>query len=336
MALLSFNDKGIYCKQADVYIDPWRPVKKALITHAHADHARPGSKSYLAQFDSVAIMRYRLAEDIEVQGVAYGEMIKINGVSFSFHPAGHIPGSAQIRAEYKGEIWVVSGDYKLGEDGISDPFQPVPCHHFVTESTFGLPVYSWKPQRLIFDEINDWWQQNQQEGKLSLLGAYSLGKAQRLINGLDSSLGPVFTHGAVENVNELLRAQNLALPQTVRVTPQTSKKELAGAMVVCPPAAMATPWARKLGRHSSGFCSGWMALRGARRRRAADRGFVLSDHADWQGLNQAVRDCGAENIYVTHGYQEIYARWLREECGLNAQAVKTLYEGDSPDSADQE
>lgn len=331
MPLLTFNNKGIYCAQADVYIDPWKPVKKALITHGHADHSRQGSKAYLAQNDSLPVMRYRLGDDINIQGVAYGEVVRINQVDFSFHPAGHIPGSSQIRVEYQNEIWVVSGDYKLEDDQLSAPFQPVPCHHFITESTFGLPVYTWKPQEIIFNEINDWWRQKAEEGKPCLLGGYSLGKAQRILQGLDSSIGKIYTHGAVENVNEVLRGQGISLPQTTLVTNEIKKAEYKGAMIVAPPSALGTTWARKFGPHSTGFCSGWMALRGARRRRAADRGFVLSDHADWQGLNQAVKDTGAENIYVTHGYKDIYARWLREELGLNAHPVDTLYEGESVD-----
>lgn len=329
MALLTFNDCGIYCRQANVYIDPWKPVKKALITHAHSDHARWGHQQYLTHFDSEPVMRHRLGNEIAVQTVDYGEVVTINGVHFSFHPAGHIPGSAQIRVEYKGEIWVVSGDYKLEDDGLSMAFQPVKCHHFITESTFGLPVYNWKPQPRVFNEINDWWQKNREEGRVSVLGGYALGKAQRILQGLDPSIGRIFTHGAVENTNEILRSQGIPLPDTELVSGEHKKTDFAGAMVVCPPSAIGTAWMRKFGKASTGFCSGWMALRGARRRRAADRGFVLSDHADWQGLNMAVKATQAENVYVTHGYKDIYAKWLRDEMGLNAQSVDTLYEGES-------
>ena len=326
MNLLVFNDRGIYCPVADVYIDPWKPVDKALITHAHADHARPGHAAYLCHKDTAPVMRYRLGDDIRVQTVEYGERIKQNGVIFSFYPAGHIPGSAQIRVEYKGEIWVVSGDYKLGEDGISAPFEPVRCHHFITESTFGLPVYTWDDQQQVFEEINAWWRQNQNEGRVSILAGYSLGKAQRILKGLNPSTGKIFTHGAVENTNEVLRKQGISLPDTILVTPEHKKGDFTGALVVCPPSAIGTAWMRKFGTVSTGFCSGWMRLRGARRRRAMDRGFILSDHADWPGLNQAVKETGAENIYVTHGYKDIYARWLRESMKLNAQPVDTLYE----------
>ncbi len=326
--LLVFNENGIYCPPADVYIDPWKPVKKALITHAHADHSRWGMEKYVAQEDSLPVMRHRLGEDIDVRGVPYGEIFSINGVKFSFHPAGHIPGSAQIRVEHKGEIWVASGDYKLEDDGLSARFQPVPCHHFITESTFALPVYTWRPQSEIFVEINNWWRKNLEEGKTSILAGYALGKAQRILRGLDVSIGKIYTHGAVENTNEILRKQGIELPDTELITKETKKADLKGSMVVCPPSAIGTPWSRKMTPYSTGFCSGWMALRGARRRRAADRGFVLSDHADWQGLNMAIQETEAENIYVTHGFQDIYAKWLREEMGLNAVAVKTFYEGD--------
>ncbi|MGB0176936.1 MAG: ligase-associated DNA damage response exonuclease, partial [Owenweeksia sp.] len=267
MSLLVFNDNGIYCPRADVYIDPWKPVEKALITHAHADHARAGHSSYLCHTDTAPVMKYRLGADISVQTVDYRSITKHNGVSFSFHPAGHIPGSAQIKVEYQGEIWVVSGDYKTEDDGLSAPFEPVKCHHFITESTFGLPVYTWDRQEDVFGEVNAWWRQNQLENRVSVIAGYSLGKAQRILRGIDPSIGKIFTHGAVENTNEVLRSQGIDLPETMLVTPEHKKTDFKGGMVVCPPSAIGTPWMRKFGSYSTGFCSGWMRLRGARRRR---------------------------------------------------------------------
>ena len=328
MSLLTFNKNGIYCKQADVYIDPWKPVKRALITHAHEDHSRSGHQSYLAHKGSETVMRLRLGADINLETVEFGEVKTINGVKFSFHPAGHIPGSAQIRAEYKGEIWVVSGDYKVQKDGISTPFEPVACQHFITESTFGLPIYKWEEQPVVMEEINQWWQSCKEKGKVAVIGAYSLGKAQRIINHVDQSIGRIFTHGAVENTNQALREGGMEIAPTTYVSDEFSKKDFAGNLVVCPPGALGSAWMKRLGPAETAFGSGWMALRGARRRRAADRGFVLSDHADWDGLNTAVLATGADNIYVTHGYQTAYTRWLVEEYGLNAVAVKTLYEGE--------
>lgn len=329
MSLLTFNENGIYCARADVYIDPWKPVNKAIITHAHADHARPGSASYMTHKDSVPIMRYRLGDQIRVDGVEYGATKLINGVEISLHPAGHIAGSAQVRVACKGEVWVVSGDYKLQAYPYARSFEPVSCHHFITESTFGLPVYRWPDQDEVFRDIREWWTQNREQGRVSVLGAYSLGKAQRIIAGLADSGWPIFTHGAVENSNEVLREQGLDIPLTTRVSDDVKRGDLAGSLVICPPSAIGSAWMRKLGKVSTGFCSGWMLLRGTRRRRAADRGFVLSDHADWPGLNEAVIATGAENIYVTHGYKDVFARWLREEHGLNASVVDTLYEGES-------
>ncbi len=326
MSLLIFNQNGIYCAQADVYIDPWKPVKRALITHAHADHSRIGMEHYLAHHDSVPVMKHRLGADINITGIGYGKFTVINGVQFSFYPAGHIPGSAQIRVEYKGEIWVVSGDYKVEDDGLSEAFQPVPCHSFITESTFGLPIYKWQPQVEVFNEVNSWWQKNINENKVSVIAGYSLGKAQRILQNLDASLGKIYTHGAVEATNEVLRTQGFSLPETELVTINHKKTDFKNSIVVCPPSAINTPWMKKMGTVSTAFCSGWMALRGARRRRAMDRGFVLSDHADWQGLITAVAATQAENVFVTHGYKDIFARYLREEKGLNAASVDTLYE----------
>lgn len=329
MPLIEFTDKGIYCPRAGVYLDPWQPVDKALITHGHADHARPGHGRYLATAAAAPVIRHRLGE-IAIETVSFGEKRSINGVSFSFHPAGHIPGSAQIRAEYKGEVWVFTGDYKTEPDGLSDPFEPLRCDTFITECTFGLPVFKWQPQDRVIDEINDWWRTNASEGRASVIGAYSLGKAQRVLAGIDSSIGPIFTHGAVENVNEVLRTQGLSLPDTRRVTPESGKKLFAGSLVVAPPSALGSAWMRRLGPASTAFASGWMMLRGVRRRRAADRGFVLSDHVDWNQLNDAVRATGAECVYVTHGYTSIFRRWLESQ-GYDARVVDTEYEGESLD-----
>ncbi len=332
MALLTFTAYGIYCPLADVYIDPWKPVDRALITHAHSDHSRWGMKRYVAHKDSVPVMRHRLGKDIRVNGVEYGERFSIRGVNISFHPAGHIIGSAQIRLEYQGEVWVVSGDYKLEDDGLSAAFEPVKCHTFITESTFGLPVYQWQPQAEVFAEINTWWAENAAQGKASLLSGYSLGKAQRILQGLDQSIGPVFTHGAVENVNEVLRGQGIALAPSRHVRligpDKQRRSDFQHALIIAPPGATDSTWAKRFQPASIGMVSGWMTLRGARRRRAADRGFILSDHADWQGLNQAIKDTGAETVFVTHGYSDLYAKWLREQ-GYDAQPIETKFEGET-------
>ena len=259
--VLTFTDRGVYCPRADVYIDPWKPVGRAIITHGHADHARPGMGHYLATKDAVPVLRHRLGE-IDVQGADYGEVTEINGAKFSFHPAGHVPGSAQVRVELGGEVWVVSGDYKLEKDGISAPFEPVACHSFITECTFGMPVFRWKDPALVMGEINRWWAANKDEGRFTLMGAYSLGKAQRVLAGLDTSIAPILTHGAVEATNKVLRAQGIALPETVQVTPETNPKDYPGAFVLAPPAALGSTWAGRFRPQSTGFASGWMALRG--------------------------------------------------------------------------
>jgi putative mRNA 3-end processing factor len=327
MPLLHFTEKGIYCAEADVYIDPWKPVGKALITHGHADHSRWGHQKYLAHAEAAPVIRHRLG-DIRLQTVDYGQKIVINGVKFSFHPAGHIPGSSQIRVEHKGEVWVASGDYKLEDDGLSQPFEPVKCHTFITESTFGLPVFRWQHQQEVFDEIKSWWMKNKNEGKTSVLIAYALGKAQRLIKGLEDAEGKIFTHGAVENINNVLRGQGVKLPETILPTADIPKSDYVGSLVVAPPSALATPWLRKFQPFSTAMASGWMALRGTRRRRAVDRGFILSDHADWYGLNKAVEATGAQTVIVTHGYTDIFSQWLNEK-GLRALTEKTEFEGET-------
>ena len=332
--LITFTDRGIYCPRADVYIDPWKPVARALITHGHADHARPGHAHYMCTQSAAPIMRHRLGE-ITLQTVQYGEVTCINGVDVSFHPAGHVIGSAQIRLAYKDEVWVVSGDYKTENDGISEPFEPVPCTHFITECTFGLLIFKWRPQADITRDINAWWARNQADGKTSMIGAYSLGKAQRILSMLDTHIGQVLTHGAIEVSNGILRKQGITLPDTLQVTPELDLKSHQGAMVLAPPTALGSKWARGFGPSSSGFASGWMRLRGVRRRRALDQGFVISDHADWTGLLDAIKNTSAENVYVTHGYTDIFARHLNG-IGYNAAIVETDFQGEAAQSEESE
>ncbi|MEQ8824690.1 MAG: ligase-associated DNA damage response exonuclease [Filomicrobium sp.] len=333
MALLEFTDKGIFCPTARVYLDPWRPVERALITHGHSDHARAGHRHYLATAAAAPIIRHRLGADVET--IAFGEKLTINGVEFSFHPAGHIMGSAQIRVAYKGEVWVFTGDYKTEPDGLTETFESVRCSTMITECTFGLPVFNWRPQTEVLEEINDWWRTNKAIGKASVIGAYSLGKAQRVLAGVDPSIGPIFTHGAVEGTNEVLRAQGIKLPDTTYITADIPRSSFAGSLVIAPPSALGSSWMRRIGPASTGVASGWMALRGVRRRRAVDRGFVLSDHVDWQQLNDAVKASDAERVYVTHGYTSVFRRWLETQ-GYDARIAQTDYEGEALDESTKE
>lgn len=328
--VLSFTERGIYCAAGDFHIDPWRPVNRALITHGHADHARPGHSHYLATHSALPVIKHRLGQ-IDAQGVAFGEVIRIGDAQVSFHPAGHVPGSAQIKVSVAGEVWVASGDYKVEDDGLSEAFEPQKCHHFITESTFGLPVFRWKSQAEVALELNRWWHTCAEAGKTAFLGAYSLGKAQRLIRMLDTDIGPVLTHGAIEATNKVMRAQSINLPSTTQVTKDIDPKTQKGALVLAPPSALGSAWAKNFGVSESAFASGWMQLRGIRRRRAGDRGFVISDHADWPGLLSAIKETGADNIYVTHGYTDVFARYLSEN-GWNAQVVPTEFGSDDDET----
>ncbi|MDU8946574.1 ligase-associated DNA damage response exonuclease [Ovoidimarina sediminis] len=332
--VLKSTDRGLYCEAGDFFIDPWRPVDRALITHGHADHARPGHARYLATETALPVIRHRLG-DITAEGIAFGEVRRIGDAEVSFHPAGHVPGSAQIRVAVGGEVWVVSGDYKTAPDRLSEPFEPVRCHAFITECTFGLPVFTWAQEADVAGSINAWWAANAADGRISVIGAYSLGKAQRLLALLNDGIGPILTHGAVEGTNAVMRAQGLPLPDTVPVTPETRSKDHPGALVIAPPSALGSSWMRRFGAVATGIASGWMAFRGVRRRRAADRGFVLSDHADWPGLNNAIAATGAERVFVTHGYTAIFRRWLESE-GYDAQVLGTEFEGEDLDARDDD
>ena len=301
-----------------------------MVTHGHSDHARWGSAHYLTSARGVEVVRQRVGQDASIQGVPWGESIDLNGVRVSFHPAGHILGSAQVRVEYRGEVWVVTGDYKTEPDATCDPFELTPCHVFVTESTFGLPIYKWKPQHEVFQEINDWWRANQEKGRTSVLFGYSLGKAQRLLSGVDSSIGPIVVHGAVQRFVDVYRASGIALPDVTRGDEAGAALARGRGLVIGPPSAANTPWIRKFGSVSTAFASGWMQVRGIRRRRAADRGFTLSDHADWDALLATIRGTGAERVAVTHGYVPQLVRYLQEQ-GTDAYALATRYTSEADD-----
>ena len=335
--LVITRPQGLYCPPGDFYIDPWRPVPRAVITHAHADHARAGHGHVLATAISEGVLRSRLGANLALQGLAYGQTVQHHGVTISLHPAGHVLGSAQVRLAHAGRVWVASGDYYLSaideRNPTCEPFEPVRCDCFITESTFGLPVYRWQPQAQVFAQINAWWRDNAAAGRPSLLLAYSFGKAQRLLAGVDAGIGPIVVHGAVAPLNAAYRAAGVALPETTTLGDLPDKKGLAGALVIAPPAVHASAWARKLGDFSDGFASGWMQLRGARRRQGVDRGFVLSDHADWPGLQRAIAATGAQRVIVTHGQEAVMVRWLQEQ-GLQAGSFHTEYGAEGGEVAD--
>jgi putative mRNA 3-end processing factor len=338
--LVVARPEGLYCPPGGFFIDPWRPVERAVITHAHGDHARPGHDHYLAAREAAPVMGVRLP-GIRLQTLGYGETLHHDGVTLSLHPAGHVLGSAQLRIEHRGEVWVVSGDYFVaGErddprerNRTCTPFEPVCCHCFITESTFGLPIYRWAPQDDVFAAIDAWWSDNAHNGRASVLFAYALGKAQRVLAGIDSSIGPLIVHGAVDSVTRAYREAGIALPTTQLVTEIADAPLLRRCLVIAPPSAQRSPWLRRFGELSDAFASGWMQVRGARRRRAVDRGFVLSDHADWPGLLRAIDATGASRVIVTHGFETAMVRWLRER-GYESGAFATQY-GDLDDEPRQ-
>jgi putative mRNA 3-end processing factor len=322
-SLLIYTANGLYCPEADIYIDPARRVESAIITHAHSDHAKKGHKNYIAHPLSVPVMKHRITGSINVTALEYGKVININGVKISLHPAGHIPGSSQVRVERKGEVWVVSGDYKIENDDLTEPFELIKCHTFITESTFALPAYKWKVQKEIFNDINLWWKNNIERGKISVLTGYSLGKAQRLFKNVDHSIGKIYGHEGITTINNLFIEAGLSLPPLETISDEISPNELSGSLIIAPPSVIGSEWLSRFEPFSVGYASGWMIFGKRKRSRGIDAGFVLSDHADWDGLNYAVKETGAENIFVTHGYSSVFVRWLRK-IGYNAHELKSL------------
>ena len=336
--LIVLGPQGLYCPPGDFHIDPWRPVQRAVITHAHADHARRGHAAYLCAAPGAGVLRARLG-DITLQALPYGQAVDIQGVRVSLHPAGHVLGSAQVRVEHGGRVWVASGDYFVsGHAGDAnttcEPFEPVRCDCFITESTFGLPIYRWRPQVEVMADIDAWWRANAEAGRASLLMAYSFGKAQRLLAGVDAGIGPIVVHGAVQPLNEAYREAGVALPPTLLLDEVKDKAMLKRALVIAPPAVHGSAWARRLGDFGDAFASGWMLLRGARRRQGVDRGFVLSDHADWPGLQRAIAATGAQRVIVTHGQEAVMVRWLQQQ-GLQAGSFRTEFGRDDDEEPGQ-
>jgi putative mRNA 3-end processing factor len=321
--MIQFTDKGLYCPPGNFYIDPWKPVDRAVITHAHSDHARAGNGYYLCHHQSVPVLKQRLG-DIHVESVEWNQPILHNGVKISLHPAGHIIGSSQVRLELNGDVWVFSGDYKTENDGISGQFEPVICNTFITESTFGLPIYHWKKQETIYSEIQQWVAESHVNGKTPVIIAYSLGKAQRVLKCVAEICNKIYAHGAVWNTHQALTAAGYQLPALERVNPDTPKDNFKNAVIIAPPSAESSSWMKRFAPYSIGICSGWMQVRGNVRRKNADAGFALSDHADWPGLLSAVEATGAQKVFVTHGFQAAFSRYLTEK-GIAAAEVKTEY-----------
>ena len=295
MSFIKFTKKGIYCVPGKFYLDPWYPVDYAIISHGHADHARWGNKHYLCHHDSKAILKHRIGQDISIESLGYNEPRMINGVQVSFFPAGHIIGSAQIRLEYKGYVIVFSGDYKTQPDFISVPFEPVKCNEFITESTFGLPVYKWKSEATLQAELQNWILQNQQNNRTSVFLGYSLGKAQRimkLVEGVDD----IYVHSAINNLNNAISDSSISIPDSTLLKPDFKKADIQNKIVILPPALLGSKMIKRIPNVATAICSGWMHIRGNRRWKGVDAGFAVSDHADWDGLLEAVKATEAEKI----------------------------------------
>ena len=328
-AMLTETASGLYCADGDFHVDPWGPVPRALITHAHGDHARAGSQRYLCTDACAPLLARRFGPGVVVDSVPYGRSLTLGATRVSFHPAGHVLGSAQIRIEVAGQVWVISGDYKRAPDPTCAPFEPVRGDVFVTEATFALPIYRWPEPEVVAREVMAWWERNRQAQVASLLFCYAMGKAQRLLAELGRLTDrPVLVHGAVAEMSDLYRQQGVSLLATTRVAEMPARRSYAGELVLAPLSAGGTPWVRRFGEREIALASGWMRVRGTRRRKGYDRGFVLSDHADWPALLRTIEDSGAGRVLVTHGYTEELARFLRES-RRDAGVLATHFEGEA-------
>jgi putative mRNA 3-end processing factor len=322
--LVVASGAGLHCPPGGFHVDPAGPVPRAVVTHAHGDHARAGSAEYICAELSVPLLRRRLGETVPITGVPYGDRLRLGDTEVSFHPAGHVLGSAQVRIESGGSVWVVTGDYKRQPDPTCAPFEPLRADGLVTEATFALPIYRWPEPEAVARDILAWWDAARTRGRAAVLVCYALGKAQRVLALLSALTDRrVFVHGAIEPLVALFRRAGVTMLPTERVAETTRGTSFAGELVLAPELAIGTPWMRRFGSHETGFASGWMRVRGNRRRRSFDRGFELSDHADWPALLATIRDSGARRVLTTHGYAEPLARYLRES-GLDAEALPSV------------
>ena len=331
--MLAETADGLYCEAGGFHIDPWNPVARAVVTHAHGDHARPGSGAYLCAEPGAGLLARRLGSDVRIETLPYGEARTLGEVRLSFHPAGHVLGSAQVRLQPRGRmanggVWVVTGDYKRAADRTCAPFEPVPCDTFVTESTFGLPIYRWDSTDSVVRDILGWWAANAAERKSSVLFCYTIGKAQRILSELARHTDRlVFAHGMMLPMIDAYRERNIPMLPVESATDRPKGTSFAGELVLAPLSARGTPWMRRLGAHSDAFASGLMRVRGVRRQRAFDRGFVLSDHADWPALLETIDETNAHRVLATHGHAEPLARYLRDQ-GRDAGVIRTAWEGE--------
>jgi len=322
--LVEWTPQGLYCRRGDFYIDPQRGVNTAIITHAHSDHARRGSQHYFCTQSGLHLLKSRLGPKIKATGIPYQQSFQLGEVQVSFHPAGHILGSAQIRIEWDSQVWVVSGDYKREADPSCEPFESVQCNTFITEATFGTPRYIWDKTRQHGKEIYSWWAENAKSGVNSLLFGYSLGKTQRIL----AELAPYFTrpvviHPSMQEITECYRAEGRKLAPTLGLDSPQLQKPLRGELILAPPSILKGEFLEQLGEYETAFASGWMQGSSPFHQSGYDKGFVISDHADWNDLNQSIKETGAKRVFVLHRSHGALVRHLRKQ-GLEAYPISHL------------
>lgn len=337
--LIRPTERGLWVEAGGFYIDPWEPVDRAVVTHAHADHCRWGCGRYLCSTEGEPVLRQRVQPDALVQTLPFGDPLTVGDATVSLHPAGHLLGSAQVCVEVGGRREVSSGDYKLEPDPTCTPWEPVACDRFITESTFGLPIYRWPDADHVAADMIGWWRDNQAAGRTSVMLGYALGKSQRVLNMMLGAVGGdpadlpgrIVAHGAVRKFVEVYRQVGRAVPPVLPGTAETRDLVRGKGLVIAPPSTLGTPWLNRYKPFGTAFASGWMMVRGNRRRRGVDRGFVVSDHVDWPGLHAALEVTGCSEVGVTHGYVDQVVRHLRE-LGVTAEVVPTHFEAREDDA----
>ena len=320
--LVKKDIQGTFCQTGNFWIDPAKPVKRALITHAHFDHISFGCEEYICSPETVSLLKERIGNNIKVKSYGYDEIFKINGIKISFHPSGHILGSSQIKLEGGNEKWLITGDFKRQRDDTCLNYQEVKTDFLICESTFALPIFNWASTNKIVDEIVDW--VNESPNLTSILFCYSLGKAQRILNELkNKKIKKIYAHRSIKKINDIYIKQGIKLEDIAKIDKEIATKDYKGSLLLMPPSQNKANLLNRFGDYQTAFASGWMIIRALKNRSGYDKGFAISDHADWNGLIKTIKSSKAEKVFLDHGNGESLAKYLSIEENIEIQAFKT-------------
>ena len=315
--LIKYTSSGLYCELADLWIDPNKPVKRAIITHAHMDHFTFGCEEYISTYETAIILKERIGKGINIKTYDFCEDFKINGINFSLHPSGHILGSSQIKLTLADEKWLITGDFKRQRDETCKEYEKVKTDFIISESTFGLPIFKWDEPQNTATDITKW--VNSSQEKTSILFCYSLGKAQRLLNEISKTnfKNKIYTHSTIHKMNNCYKKLGVEVIDTRKFDQKKNNEDLKGSLILLPPSLNKNSFIKNFKEIQTGFASGWMSIRARRKRSGYDKGFAISDHADWEAILNTIKESKAKNVFFHHGDSEALNRYLNADKSIN-------------------